>query len=250
MWYMLKSWGICSTLFACFGRIQDFLLLPEREDQREIQDSDYDISPVSESEKEKPTSADATGRGMTLETKGVKCCISLNKLSVASDEPDKMILQDLSVSMPASKLTMVVGPVGSGKTVLLKTLLGEIPFCNGSIQISTDHMAYCDQRTWLRDGTIQDAILGYEDLDKSRYSAVIEACALMPDINVLGGHDSRIGTNGAKLSGGQRQRVALARALYSSCPILLCDDVLSALDFKTATHVFDAVFRPGRAAQA
>lgn len=244
MWYMLKSWGICSTLFACFGRIQAFLLLPEREDQREVRGAELDASSAPESEKQISTDAEMAEEQTALDTEKGQHCIELTKLSVASDEPGKMILRDLTVSMPASKLTMVVGPVGSGKSVLLKTLLGEIPFCNGSIQVSTDHIAYCDQRTWLRDGTIQDAILGYNDLDKTRYSAVIEACALTPDINVLGDQDSRIGTNGAKLSGGQRQRVTLARALYSSCPTLLCDDVLSALDFNTANHVFDAVFGP------
>ena len=82
--------------------------------------------------------------------------------------------------------------------------------------------------------------------DAARYA---RAC-LLPDLAALPeGDETRVGDGGERLSGGQRQRVALARAAYSRAPVLLLDDVLSALDAAVACRVMDVRPRwPGRAA--
>lgn len=223
-------------------RTQEFLVQDERVDIRQVKD----FAATSEATvDEKGEKCVTETQQLSLAQDGVMCspCLVLENVSVAAKEAEGFVLKDLSFSIPTNRLTIIIGPVGSGKSVLAKTLIGEIE-PTGSIYASSLQMAYCDQNTWLPDGSMQDAItmhMGLE-LDEARYNAVIEACALGIDIQELGGSQTRIGSNGSKLSGGQKQRLALARALYSSCPIIVADDVLSALDKRTSMHVFKAVF--------
>lgn len=69
---------------------------------------------------------------------------------------------------------------------------------------------------------------------------VIEACALGPDLKILGaGDQTEIGEKGINLSGGQKQRVSLARAAYKEADVYLFDDPLSAVDSHVGKHIFD-----------
>lgn len=247
MMYILQGSALLGGVSACIRRIQDFLLQDERIDARQLKDFTAGSSKTEWTEKEKKMQEedDATeGQPLSLTGEGTthNPCIVLENLSVAANEADAFVLKDLSFSIPANKLTVIIGPVGSGKSVLAKTLIGEIMPAGGSIYISSLQMAYCEQNPWLPNVSIQDAITMHSVPDKARYDAVIEACALGRDIQELGSDQARIVSSGSKLSGGQRQRLALARALYSTCPIIVADDVLSALDQRTAMHVFKSVF--------
>lgn len=76
--------------------------------------------------------------------------------------------------------------------------------------------------------------------DYDRYSATLEACSLLSDLDILeDGDQTEIGEKGVNLSGGQKARVSLARAVYSRAKYLFLDDVLSAVDAHTAAHLFD-----------
>lgn len=250
MWYLLQGWGIVGAANACIQRIQEFLLQEERVDVRELTDfSANKEMPLNDlygqhgdivTDKADKTVTEK-GSASFVDDKTCCPCISLHNVSVSAKETGRFVLKDLNFSIPERKLTLIVGPVGAGKSVLTRALIGEITL-TGSIYVSSLKMAYCDQNTWLPDSSIQDAVTMHSELDKTRYDTIIEACALGSDIRDLGGSHVRIGSNGSKLSGGQRQRVALARAVYSSCPILVVDDVLSALDKRTAMHVFNSVF--------
>ncbi|KAJ3174439.1 hypothetical protein HK101_010969 [Irineochytrium annulatum] len=142
--------------------------------------------------------------------------------------------------------TLVVGPTGSGKTSLLLALLGELRTLSGSAMspltkrmlTGPTPMAYVSQIPWLQNATVRENILFGTPFDANRYDAVIEACALKPDIDGLEyGDMTEIGERGVTLSGGQKQRICLARAVYSRAPFLLLDDVLSAIDAQTARHI-------------
>ncbi|KAF7337494.1 P-loop containing nucleoside triphosphate hydrolase protein [Mycena sanguinolenta] len=151
-------------------------------------------------------------------------------------------LGPLDTIFPKGKLTLVSGATGSGKTATLLALLGEMHCVEGKVLFNKSHhqVAYCAQNPWLEHATIRDNIIfgsayGY---DEARYEAVIEACALVRDLEVFDAGDmTEIGEKGVTLSGGQRARIALARALYSQATCILLDDPLAAVDMHTATHI-------------
>jgi ATP-binding cassette subfamily C (CFTR/MRP) protein 1 len=137
---------------------------------------------------------------------------------------------------PADKV-VVIGAVGSGKSSLLQSLLGELPVLSGSVAM-TGSVAYVAQQPWLMNATIQGNVLFGKPLDKDRYAAVMTACALDQDMAVLpSGHLTEVGERGVTLSGGQKQRIALARAVYSEADVYILDDPLSAVDGHTGHHL-------------
>ncbi|XP_059501849.1 ATP-binding cassette sub-family C member 8-like isoform X2 [Stegostoma tigrinum] len=154
---------------------------------------------------------------------------------------DKSVLQDISVKISRSKVTVIIGKVGSGKTSLISAILGEMKTVSGHVVWASANqpLAYCAQAAWLRNASLQDNIVFEESFDEERFQTVIEACALQPDIDILpAGRLTEIGEKGINLSGGQKQRVSLARALYSRCSVVILDDPLSALDAQVGSHVF------------
>lgn len=142
-------------------------------------------------------------------------------------------------------MTIIVGPVASGKSSLCKALLGEISFAKGSINFNgaSTEIGFCDQTPFILNSSLQRNILGFSNFDVPWYSAVINAVAFNSDLSTLpDGDNTIVGSGGITLSGGQRQRVAIARAVYARKPITIFDDVLSGLDGATEKHVFDHVF--------
>ncbi|CDO94121.1 unnamed protein product [Kluyveromyces dobzhanskii CBS 2104] len=164
-------------------------------------------------------------------------------------------LKDLTIDFKIGKLNVIVGPTGSGKTSLLMGLLGEMELLNGKVVMPsldpreelvveadgmTNSIAYCSQAAWLLNETVRNNILFNSPYNENRYNAVISACGLKRDFEILsGGDQTEIGEKGITLSGGQKQRVSLARALYSSSRHLLLDDCLSAVDSHTALWIYE-----------
>ncbi|EIW69963.1 hypothetical protein TREMEDRAFT_38635 [Tremella mesenterica DSM 1558] len=179
--------------------------------------------------------------------------ISDGTTAVSPDAPEPVFtLADLNVDFPIGKLTIVTGPTGSGKTAVLIGLLGEMELAEGRswlpkypTQVDSktglrNSVAYAAQTPWLQQKSIKDNILFGEELDQVRYEATLDACALLPDLEVLeDGDATEIGAKGVSLSGGQKARVALARAVYSYTQHLLIDDPLAAVDSHTARHLTD-----------
>lgn len=132
-----------------------------------------------------------------------------------------------SFEIPAGKLTLVCGDNASGKTSLLSAILGEMDLVDGQLHRPTAKHAFAlaTQDSWLEQATIKDNILFGAAFDEKRLDAVLDACALKPDLSRwVAGVDTEIGERGVSLSGGQRARVALARAVYSPANVLLLDD--------------------------
>ncbi|KAI1504810.1 ABC multidrug transporter [Biscogniauxia marginata] len=162
-------------------------------------------------------------------------------------EISKMVLTDINIVIAKSSLTMVVGPVASGKTSFCKALLGEMPYCEGKVTLSESfsRVGYCDQTPFLSNASIRDNIVGYSPFDPDRYAEVITATMLGIDFrSLLKSDKTKIGSNGITLSGGQKQRVSLARTLYLQSDLLIFDDVFSGLDADTEDQVFQRVFGP------
>ncbi|PVH82064.1 P-loop containing nucleoside triphosphate hydrolase protein [Cadophora sp. DSE1049] len=162
-------------------------------------------------------------------------------------EKDKMVLQNINLQISASRLTVIIGPVASGKSTLCKVLLGEAPFTQGEVAITPllGNIGFCDQTPYLSNATIRDNIIGFSAFDEARYQDVIRASMLTSDLAGLPrGDQTNVGSKGITLSGGQKSRVCIARALYVHSSFLVFDDILSGLDADTEEHVFNKVFSP------
>lgn len=171
------------------------------------------------------------------------------------DNKQDFKLRNLNIDFKVGKLNVVIGPTGSGKTSLLMALLGEMHLSAGQIVVPsldprqslpidadgmTNSMAYCSQAAWLLNDTLRSNVLFSAPFNQARYEAVIEACGLKRDLEILSAGDmTEIGERGITLSGGQKQRISLARALYSNSRHVLLDDCLSAVDSHTALWIYD-----------
>lgn len=167
------------------------------------------------------------------------------------------ILKDLDFIFPNNQLSLISGSTGSGKTLLMLSLLGEAIILKGSahcprqavadsvsfegLVVSSDidpkdwilpyGLAYASQNAWLQNASIRDNILFGLPFIESRYKETLYACALDKDLEMFeDGDQTEIGEKGITLSGGQKARVSLARTVYSRAQNVLMDDVLSAVD--------------------
>ncbi|KAJ5775299.1 uncharacterized protein N7511_000310 [Penicillium nucicola] len=174
----------------------------------------------------------------------------------SADGLDSFRLINIDVEFLVGKLNIIAGPTGSGKTSLLMAMLGEMRLLDGRVHLPggmsnradlpvdpetglIESVAYCAQEAWLVNDTVKENIIFASPYDERRYRAVLKACALERDLQILdAGDQTLVGEKGISLSGGQKQRISLARAIYSSGRHLLLDDCLSAVDSHTAKHIF------------
>jgi ABC-type multidrug transport system fused ATPase/permease subunit len=218
------------TAFTCLTRIQEFLCQETQTDIRRFE------SPSSSS---------------SIEVKpklGNHSLINIDNATIGWTK-STTIFQNISIRIPMSSLTILIGPVGCGKSTLCRALLAEVPFVEGSIHIDTPDSrfksALCEQTPYVYQGSIRDNITGSLNFDNTRYNEVVDATLLDPDFKALPQGDSTIvGSNGITLSGGQKQRIAIARALYHDVGFYVFDDSLSGLDADTELQLFNRVFGP------
>ncbi|KAF5540282.1 multidrug resistance-associated 1 [Fusarium mexicanum] len=232
-----------SAALGAFERIQTFLTQESRRDSRQ-QESVVELNGLDQGNGDsielgilRESSLTSTANSSMREV-----VIQVSDADIAWSE-DRVILRDLSFTLGRNQLVLLLGPVASGKTTLLKALLGEVPKTSGSIDVHSKGIAWCEQSPWLLNRTIRENIIGYSHFDLVLYQAVVKACDIEKDFRQLTQGDSTvIGSKGLALSGGQKQRVALARAVYSKPRIALFDDVFSGLDGQTAHTVFENLF--------
>jgi ABC-type multidrug transport system fused ATPase/permease subunit len=196
--------------FAAIDRIQEFLFEPD------LPKSDKDEKVAASSHQ----------------------AISFSDVSLSYGIEGKVVLADVNLNIKQGSLMMVAGPVASGKSNLLKSILGDLTVRKGHFYVNP-HKAYAPQTPWTALGTVRDNIVFGLPFDEAFYRKVLHACSLETDLKIMeDGDQTWIGERGGNLSGGQKQRIALARAAYSRAGIYVLDSPLSAVDMYTCQHIF------------
>ncbi|MEV6690678.1 ABC transporter ATP-binding protein [Micromonospora sp. NPDC051196] len=163
-------------------------------------------------------------------------------------------VRDVDLTVERGQLVLVVGPVGSGKSSLLRALAGIAPHTgrltwNGDsvtepeLFLRPNQVGYVGQLPRVLSGTVADNITLGHSVDAGQAVATAQ---LEHDLAATGsGLGLLIGHKGTRLSGGQLQRLALARALAPRTELLVADDVSSALDVTTELALWQALREHG-----
>ncbi|KAL0729790.1 hypothetical protein Bca4012_025883 [Brassica carinata] len=138
-------------------------------------------------------------------------------------------LRDVSFEVSHGMNVAACGTVGSGKSSLLSSVLGEVPKISETVKVYR-RKAYVPQSPWIQSGKVEDNILFGKPMEREWYQKVLEACSLNKDLELLPFHDQTvIGERGINLSGGQKQH------------IYLFDDPFSAVNAHIGSHLFKEV---------
>jgi ATP-binding cassette subfamily B protein len=180
--------------------------------------------------------------------------LAIKKLSFQYSGPNSAwVLRNLSLDIPAKKVTAIVGGSGSGKTTLMKLLLKFYEPTRGEIFLGPHGLRHLSQRSWRQlsgvvmqegyifsDSIAKNIALGNEEIDKQR---LIEACeianikAFIEELPLA--YNTKIGAEGIGLSGGQKQRILIARAVYKDPEYLFFDEATSSLDSKNERIIME-----------
>ena len=180
----------------------------------------------------------------SIELAAPRSGITIENISVAPPGAPAVLVHDIGFSLQAGQGLGIVGPSGSGKSSLVRAIVGVWPIVRGKVRIDGaaleqwnveqlgQHIGYLPQDVELFAGSVAQNISRFDsDLQED---AIVEA-AKSANVHELilrlpNGYETEIGEGGASLSAGQRQRVALARALYKRPFLIILDEPNSNLD--------------------
>ncbi|XP_067121763.1 ATP-binding cassette sub-family C member 4-like [Centruroides vittatus] len=207
------SINLAAEILVSLKRLQNFLLLQEKDN--------ISVKIAAENIK-------STENGIRMEN-----------VNVAWKKETEPTLSGIFLNVQPGEILTVIGPVGSGKTSLLMSILGEIPVTSGKVSVK-GKISYASQEAWIFNETIRENILFGEEYQEEKYRKVLHITTLEKDISLFPKGDLTIvGERGVIMSGGQKARINLARALYLNADIFLLDDPLSAVDVPVAKHIFE-----------
>jgi ATP-binding cassette subfamily B protein len=177
-----------------------------------------------------------------------------------SYDPERPILHDVSLVIPAGSTLAVVGPSGAGKSTLSRLMFRFYDATSGRITIDGQDIAAVRQASLRRAIGIvpQDTVLfndtigynigyGREGASQAEIEGAAQGAAIHDFVSALpDGYGAMVGERGLKLSGGEKQRVAIARTLLKDPPILILDEATSALDSRTEAAIQETLQRVER----
>lgn len=170
---------------------------------------------------------------------------------------DKLLIEDMNISVKPGQTVAIVGPTGAGKTTLINLLMRFYELDGGKILIdgldtrnlSRDELRQSFgmvlQDTWLFNGTIRDNI-AYGKMDATEEEIVAAADAAHADhfIRTLPeGYDTVLNEEASNISQGQKQLLTIARAILSDPPIMILDEATSSVDTRTEVLIQKAMER-------
>ncbi|KRE51614.1 ABC transporter ATP-binding protein [Paenibacillus sp. Soil724D2] len=181
--------------------------------------------------------------------------LDVNGLSYAYSDTGRGI-SDIHFSLKRGSFTVITGTIGSGKTTLVRSLLGLLPKGEGTIAwngvpvedpgtfFTPPRSAYTAQVPRLYSDTLRNNILLGQAEQGDSLQMALHAAVMEFDVAQLpGGLDTVIGPRGVKLSGGQAQRTAAARMLVRDAELYVFDDLSSALDVETEQKLWERMFQ-------
>ena len=165
------------------------------------------------------------------------------------------ILHDVSLTIPAGKMTALVGPSGSGKSTIAKLAAGFWDVKEGSVTLGGhdlktiplqqlyEQTAFVSQDNYLFDDTVRENIrMGRLTATDAEVEAAAHAAGCDAFIGALEhGYDTLVGGGGAHLSGGERQRIAIARAMLKDAPVVILDEATAYIDPENEAIIQNAV---------
>ena len=179
------------------------------------------------------------------------CSISFNHICFSYSE-GKEVLKELNLRVKEGEKVVLLGTSGSGKSTILKILMGMERAQSGTIRIGGQdtmdlgedrlfkEISYIQQEVFIFDGTIRENICLFQTYREEELQSVIERAGLRNLVKEKG-LSYRCGENGAALSGGERQRISIARSLLRKTPILLADEITASLDKENSYLVLDTL---------
>ena len=179
------------------------------------------------------------------------CDISFNHIYFSYSE-GKEVLKELNLQVKEGEKVVLLGTSGSGKSSILKILMGMERAQSGTIRIGGQdtvdlgedrifkEISYIQQEVFIFDGTIRENICLFQTYREEELQSVIERAGLRNLVKEKG-LDYLCGENGAALSGGERQRISIARSLLRKTPILLADEITASLDKENTYLVLDTL---------
>ena len=169
-----------------------------------------------------------------------------------SYSPEKQVLKDFTLQVKEGEKLILLGASGSGKSSILKLLMGiegsqggEISIGNRALSTLPEEslfrsISYIQQEVFIFDGSIYENITLFQKYSEEELKQAIEKAGLKNLISEKG-LDYPCGENGSALSGGERQRINIARSLLRKTPILLADEITAALDKENSYLVLDSL---------
>lgn len=180
--------------------------------------------------------------------------LSVQNLTYRHPETGRGV-QNLSFTIPRGSFTVITGKIGSGKTTLVRTLLGLLAAESGEVRwngemvtepmafFTPPRIAYTPQVPKIFSGSVRSNILMGLDEAGADLTGAIEGAILEPDLAQFPeGLETEVGSRGLKLSGGQVQRTAAARMFARQPELLVLDDISSALDNETEAQLWSRLF--------
>lgn len=198
------------------------------------------------------TPAEITDREGAYELPQVKGQVKFSDVSFAyEDEPDRLVLENVSFEVQAGETIALVGPTGAGKTTIVNLISrfydvtsGQISIDGHNVQAVTleslrKQMGVMTQDTFLFSGTIRENICyGRPEATEEEMIAAAKAVHAHSFIMEMEkGYDTEVSEHGAKISIGQRQLLAFARTMLSDPGILILDEATSSIDTHTEIMV-------------
>ncbi len=182
--------------------------------------------------------------------------VALQGLCVAPPGTKKLTLQNIEFEIAAGHAVGIVGPTGSGKSTLVRTLVGAWQPLAGRIRLDGAdidqwsphelgrHIGYLPQDVELFSGSVADNISRFDNQGGADAVVAAAGAAGVHDliVSLREGYETKIGEQGQALSAGQRQRIALARALYRDPFLVVLDEPNSNLDSEGDLALTDAIF--------